>query len=536
MHIVKKLVFFILIISINHHERAAGAQFETKNGHSNIVVIVCDSMDGRLVTGGRYEGVVKLPNIRALSKSGVTYLNAYSNNPICAPSRSALWSGLHTHITDSWNNYKALPDDFNMTWADVLSRQAGYDVKILGKTDFKSGAHTVSNRVEAWTRNVKFALRQEARPTVELTGNKSTIKVNVKDWKNVENAVEFLQNKSLEGSHNTFLLYVGLNMPHPYSTESSGENPGASTFKTSPYWLDKVSTGDIHIPQWLPLNQMHPVDIYSTIVKNCSSQFSQQELIDIKSYFYAMCAETDAMVGEIFDAINKYGFTESTYVVFTSDHGELAMEHRQFYKMSMYEGSSHVPLVIAFPKNTERKNTKNEYKVQFINTPVSLVDIYPTFMDIANLHKPIYLNGSSLLPEMIHEHPDWILSQYHGCNVNASSYMLRKGPWKYIAYDYGPEYIDSMLFNLEDDPDELNDLGKTDHELLKQFDEFLRKQIDYNAVTNRVKLYNKRSFSNWRKSLGSKYADTISNLRWWMDWKKDPEQNQAAIDKWLFEL
>lgn len=57
--------------------------------------------------------------------------------------------------------------------------------------------------------------------------------------------------------------------------------------------------------------------------------------------------------------------------MFTSDHGELAMEHRQFYKMSMYEGSSHVPLLVMGPGIKQQ---------QQVSTVVSLVDIYPTML------------------------------------------------------------------------------------------------------------------------------------------------------------
>lgn len=77
------------------------------------------------------------------------------------------------------------------------------------------------------------------------------------------------------------------------------------------------------------------------------------------------------VAGEIISALRDTGLLGKTIVIFTADHGELAMEHRQFYKMSMYEGSSHVPLLVMGPGLREQQQIPNV---------VSLVDIYPTML------------------------------------------------------------------------------------------------------------------------------------------------------------
>lgn len=75
--------------------------------------------------------------------------------------------------------------------------------------------------------------------------------------------------------------------------------------------------------------------------------------------------------GQVISALRETGLLNNTVVIFTADHGELAMEHRQFYKMSMFEGSSHVPLLIMGPRLMPG---------QQINQLVSLVDLYPTVL------------------------------------------------------------------------------------------------------------------------------------------------------------
>jgi arylsulfatase K len=482
-------------------------------------------MDGRLV--GNKDNVVSLPALDHMSQQGIVFRNTYSNNPICCPSRSALWSGLHTHITQSWNNYKGLPEGYP-TWA-VKLEQAGYTTKIIGKQDYTSGDHSVSNRVEAWTRAVNFTLRQEGRPTPVLVGNNSTQHV-TSDWHLADEASEWLRTTAVNVD-GPFLLYVGLNLPHPYNTPQEGENSGGSTFKTSPYWLNYVNESKVTMPNWIPLENMHPVDFYDSKVKNCTSNFTHDDIFKIRQYYYAMCAETDGMLGQILDALRDTGKENNSYVFFSSDHGEMAMEHRQFYKMTMYEASSHVPLVVTGPKVPNQQ----------IEDVAQLIDIFPTFMDIAGIKHPPGLNGSSLMPFLkpdthgyqLKDRPDYILSQYHGCNVNMSSYMIRTGDYKYVAYGNGPSQIQPHLFDLSTDPDELVDMGGEQKDIVQKMDALLRSLIDYPSVSKQVDEYNRASFKEWRTSLGTKYNNTIANLRWWMDWQKNPEGNQAKIDQWL---
>lgn len=180
--------------------------------------------------------------------------------------------------------------------------------------------------------------------------------------------------------------------------------------------------------------------------------------------------------GQVISALREKGLLANTVLIFTADHGELAMEHRQFYKMSMFEGSSRVPLLIMGP------GLKSGLQVHQL---VSLVDLYPTvlgrkeekpvlslansrrtfsafelfvcFTEIAGISAVGNLSGHSVLPLIStsrnvskNEHPEWVLSEYHGCNANASTYMLRVGHWKYIAYADGisvPPQLFSEFFS-----------------------------------------------------------------------------------------
>lgn len=108
-------------------------------------------------------------------------------------------------------------------------------------TVLTSGASLLfSNRVEAWTRDVPFLLRQEGRPVTDLVGDTSTKRVMIKDWNITDAAVQWIRHTAASLAQ-PFGLYVGLNLPHPYRTDSLGPTAGGSTFRTSPYWLNKAS-------------------------------------------------------------------------------------------------------------------------------------------------------------------------------------------------------------------------------------------------------------------------------------------------------
>ncbi|KAM4616029.1 arylsulfatase K isoform 2-T2 [Polymixia lowei] len=482
--------------------------------------------DGRLTfdPGSR---VVQLPYINYLRELGTTFLNAYTNSPICCPSRAAMWSGQFVHLTQSWNNYKCL-DAATRTWMDLLEEN-GYHTQKMGKLDYTSGSHSVSNRVEAWTRDVHFLLSQEGRPVTQLVGNASKVRIMTKDWETTDRATQWIRRRAASSSQ-PFALYLGLNLPHTYRTDSLGPTAGGSTFRTSPYWLKKVSSDLISIPEWLPMSAMHPVDYYSTFTKNCSGDFTEEEVISIRAFYYAMCAEADAMLGQVISTLRETGLLNNTVVIFTADHGDLAMEHRQYYKMSMFEGSSHVPLLIMGPGLVSGLQ---------VNQPVSLVDLYPTVLEIAGIPVPGGISGHSFLPllskAIAHSQklgPGWVLSEYHGCNANASTYMLRTGRWKYIAYADGLS-IPPQLFDLTLDKEELHNVVLKFPEVSAHLDKQLRSIVDYPKVSKAVHLYNKQQFTAWRQSLGSNYSQVIANLRWHVDWQKDASANERAIDEWL---
>lgn len=84
------------------------------------------------------------------------------------------------------------------------------------------------------------------------------------------------------------------------------------------------------------------------------------------------------------------------------------------------------------------------------------------------------------------------------------------------------------------DKEELHDVALKYPNVRAHLDKLLRSIVDYPKVSTTVHRYNKEAFSAWRQSLGGNYSQVIANLRWFVDWQKDPSANERAVDKWLY--
>ncbi|XP_065178830.1 arylsulfatase K-like [Sycon ciliatum] len=498
----------------------------------NIIFIHVDSMDGRTALE---DSPALTPNLDKLARRGVRFDNTYCASPECVPSRSALWSGRRPDQTGVWANGHGLPPDYPIIMEQVS--KVGYDTQFIGRHDFSGKHHTLSANLSTWVRPVPyFAIPSEDRPEPLLQLN-ATRQVHTADWRRAGKCTDWLKGRL--NSTKPFMLSCGFTCPHP-------------AYSTSPYWLENgVDKTRITMPRWKAEKDMHPVQRYETITKNCSGNWSADTVRDIRAFYYAMVAEADGFVGSVLDMIASSSLLHNTVVVFWSDHGDMAMDHKQFYKETALEGSARVPLIIAGPP---RSGIHHGVTVQ---RPTSLIDLFPTVMDLAKAQHPAGLTGYSLLPDLMNassmhawfdagvpasasrfdelmgdSHPDYVLLQAHMDHSNTGQFMLRQDNWKYIEYagDYDPE-----LFDLNSDPNELISVATSQPAILSQFRALLRDLLDPDEVDARAKAFDKQSFLTWRTSLGDKYNETIgsSDLRWYWAWHKDSELYLSLIDKWL---
>jgi arylsulfatase K len=241
---------------------------------------------------------------------------------------------------------------------------------------------------------------------------------------------------------------------------------------------------------------------YMSVTKNTHGHFTEEEVLAIRRHYFAMVAETDAMLGQVLDTLEKNGQLDNTYIIFASDHGEMNMEHRQTLKNALYEASARVPLIVAGPGLRQGVISDDL---------VSLIDLFPTLMDIAGLEHPEGLDGHSLLPLCRGEasnRPGYVFSEFHSNFANTGIAMWRQGPWKYIRYaGYPPQ-----LFNLQDDPEEMTDLAQTNPEVIQRLDAHLESLVDFDDADQRAKTNDRQNFQTWRQTLTpAEYHEAMTN-------------------------
>jgi choline-sulfatase len=165
----------------------------------------------------------------------------------------------------------------------------------------------------------------------------------------------------------------------------------------------------------------------------------------LRRAYLGLVTYVDRKLGELLRVLEETGQADDTVIVFTSDHGDMLGERRMVQKRTFYEWSVRVPLIVRLPGRERAGET--------IATPVSLLDLAPTFLDIAGLPESerLRLDGCSLLDPR----PDRVVfSEYHVEKVRAPCFMARTGRHKLI-HVHGH---DERLFDVEADPGEWNDL------------------------------------------------------------------------------
>lgn len=485
----------------------------------NIIQFHAESWDGRMLgCQGHHPAMAKAtPNIDRLAAEGTVFQNAYCSNPICCPSRANMLSGTYTHKCESWSNFKGLEQGM---WTYHHALRQSHDVLLLGKhMDHLTGGHSVMNRVADFLEPLNTAAYpvMNADPAQEYSvdpGNER--EYHRGDWKSAHQTVEFI--RSRRPGDRPFFISLNPGLVH-------------AAFRTNQFWLDQIPEGLIDAP---PMDESkHPADEYQKKSKAWRHGFEGQTVKRIRRIYFAMCAEADAIVGDIMSALQESGLADETVVIFSSDHGELALEHQQYYKMSLFEGSVRVPLILKGPgiKPGQR-----------IETPVSLIDIAPTICELAGLAKRGCFDGESLLP-LAHggttDSRGWALASYSGVTSNTMSWMVRKGDYKLIVH----EGYASRLFNLRQDPGELNDLVEQEPETAAELLLILDGEVDREATLGIWHDWRKHNFAQFQRQAkrglyldnsyalsehpSSDYHEIINNaLTGWT------EEDEARVTNW----
>jgi iduronate 2-sulfatase len=193
--------------------------------------------------------------------------------------------------------------------------------------------------------------------------------------------------------------------------------------------------------------------------------------------YYAATTFMDAQVGRVLDALDRLNLADRTVVVFVSDHGYHLGEHGLWQKQSLFEESTHVPLIVAAPGL--KGNGQSSASL------AELVDVYPTLADLCGLNAPDYLAGRSLKPQLNDPKQTGksaVFTQVRrgAMNMFFKGYAMRTDRYRYIEWDSGKR--GAQLYDHETDPQEMHNLASdpkhaaTAAEMQKQLHDWLERE------------------------------------------------------------
>jgi choline-sulfatase len=245
----------------------------------------------------------------------------------------------------------------------------------------------------------------------------------------------------------------------------------------------------------------------------------EDHAIRARTAYYALVTRMDKMIGQILDKLEERGLLENTLIVYSSDHGDQIGERGLWWKHTFYEESVKIPMILSWPEQLP----KGEARDQVIN----LVDLNATFLDALGANPLPNSEGHSFLNIAKDNSSPWqnlTFSEY--CSDvtkwdGMRQRMIRQDDWKLIYYHGFP----AQLFNLAEDPQELNDLAEVpEHQAIKEeLLSLLLKDWDPDAIEQRMldKQSDKEILGAWAR----KTSPTEAYI-----WNLTPEMNVLKND------
>jgi choline-sulfatase len=425
--------------------------------------------------------VVQAPNITALARAGVVFENAYCASPLCSPSRAALLTGRLPSRAEVFDNGAELRASLP-TVAHHL-RAAGYTTCLAGKMHFvgPDQLHGFEERLTTdiypadlgwtpdWRRPVGERLPWYHTMESVLAPGVCAASMQLDyDDEVAFQAVRRIFDFAREGTADPFFLLVSFSHPHdPWEVRGR-------------YWdlYDRAAIDPPTVPA-IPLSEADP---HSRRLRQMigidEARISDDQVRTARHGYYAAISYVDERIGEVLAAVRDSGLDEDTTVVFTADHGEMLGERGLWYKMSFFEPSARVPLIVSAPGRIALGRRAEA---------VSLLDLAPTFVELASADRGTEVDGRSLaalLDGDAADGPAEVVGEYLAEGVTSPAVMIRRGPHKFIRCDGDPD----QLYDLESDPHELVNLAKlpTHAELRGSFGELVAARWDMVELERRV--------------------------------------------------
>ncbi|QMU57213.1 MAG: choline-sulfatase [Boseongicola sp.] len=415
---------------------------------SNILIIMVDQLAGTFFPDGPAEWL-HTPNLKKLADRSARFTNTYTASPLCAPGRAGFMSSMLASRTGVYDNAAEFRSDIP-TFAHHL-RRTGYATCLSGKMHFvgPDQLHGFEERLTTDIYPADFGWTPDYRKPGERI-----------DWwyhnmgsvtgagvAEISNQMEYDDEVAHLGCQKLYDLARGKD-ERPWCLTVSFTHPHDPYVARRKYW-DLYEDCE-HLQPEVPAMAYEDHDPHSQRIFDAndwrSFDITDENVESARRGYFSNLSYLDDKVGELMKVLEDT--RQEAIVVFVSDHGDMLGERGLWFKMSMFEGSSRVPLMIAAPGLETGR----------IDTPVSTLDLGPTLADIAGLDVSSladWTDGETLLPIAAgSDRTEPVRIEYAAEATIAPMAALRWGRYKYIRCAVDPE----LLFDLDADPNELVNL------------------------------------------------------------------------------
>ncbi|WP_154852788.1 sulfatase [Cyclobacterium xiamenense] len=435
----------------------------------NILFIAVDDLnDWAGFLSGHAGMKIHTPNIDRLAAASMVFTNAHTPAPACAPTRAAILTGVHHARSGAanvywgdgpkWREFEALKEVVTL---EQFFQQNGYKTLGAGKI-YHSQAPPWSPTSQVEPANWDFYypspyishpfqirapkdviypedVDNENRPGGGADGWWTWGAIPVPDEKMADYHIVDWASYQLQQPHEKpFFLAAGMWKPH-------------DPWEVPQKYFDMYPLEDIVLPERRKNDLEDAFDHGRRYIMEWVLENAQWEKI-IQSYA-ASITFSDAMVGRLLDALEQSAYAENTIVVLWSDHGMHMGEKDNIEKFTLWERSTRVPLLISVP-GMEQAGSR-------CDQPVSLMDLYPTLVELTGFSPPPHLDGRSLVPQLNDPGTETapVVSSYKFPNPKpngVTGHAVRSMRYRYIYY---PEINLEELYDHENDPNEWDNVA-----------------------------------------------------------------------------
>ncbi|MEL6565900.1 MAG: choline-sulfatase [Pseudomonadota bacterium] len=415
----------------------------------NILIFMVDQLNGTLFPDGPADWL-HAPNLKALAARSTRFANCYTASPLCAPGRASFMSGQLPSVTGVYDNAAEFPSSIP-TYAHHL-RRAGYQTCLAGKMHFvgPDQLHGFEERLTTDIYPADFGWTPDYRKPGERI-----------DWwyhnmgsvtgagvAEISNQMEYDDEVAYHATRKVYDLARGHDA-RPWCLTVSFTHPHDPYVARKTYW-DLYEDCEHLLPQ-VPAMDYADHDPHAQRIFDAndwrSFDITEDDIRRSRRAYFANISYLDDKIGAVMEALEAT--RQEAIILFVSDHGDMLGERGLWFKMSFYEGSARVPLMICAPSMTPG----------LVTDPVSNIDVCPTLCDLAGVDMSEvapWTTGQSLVPQgqgVARTAP--VAMEYAAEGSYAPMVSLRYGKWKYNRCALDPD----QLFDLEADPHELTNLA-----------------------------------------------------------------------------